>query len=237
MAPCPPEAWEYVPISPERAAEGTYRHYPGHGCMYAVFRGIVETWRETHGTSLQSFPYQMMDYGHGGVAGYGTLCGALNGAAAAVGLFEASQRVRDVLLVDLFKWYEHSSLPQHRPPDQPAVPVSVAGSVLCHASVARWCTVAQSNPYSSDRGERCRRLSADVTRHTVDLLNGNRSRPRRDLMVRDGSSDCMQCHAPKAPPATTVRTLMSCQSCHSVPAGHPDPSATVPARISLRLIP
>lgn len=235
--PTLPSHWEYVPLDPDRSAARTYDHYKGHGCMYAVFRGILESWGSVQGESSLPFPFAMFDYGHGGVAGYGSLCGALNGAAAAVGLFEPAQRVRDVLIADLFKWYESTALPIFTPANQTAHPTSVADSVLCHASIARWSKVTQADPYSPQRGERCRRLSADVAHRTVSLLNSNVDTPRRELMVHDGSNACMQCHAPKGHAPVTVRTLMSCKSCHTVTPNHPAPSLSSPAEILSQVLP
>lgn len=229
--PARPGTWDYLPLDPDRAATRTYDHYKGHGCMYAVFRGILECWGSAQGESSVPFPFAMFDYGHGGAGGYGSLCGALNGAAAVTGLFEPAQRVRDVLIADLFKWYETTALPIFTPDSQRADPTSVAGSVLCHASIARWSKVTQADPYSPQRGERCRRLSADIARRTVSLLNANVVSPRRELVVHDASSACMQCHAPKGHAPVTVRTLMSCQSCHTVPTSHPAPGPSNPAEI------
>jgi hypothetical protein len=239
-----PGSWQYVPIDADRAAACTYGHYKGHGCMYAVFRGIVESWGLAQGESAVAFPFAMFDYGHGGAGGYGSLCGALNGAAAAVGLFEPAQRVRDVLIADLFKWYERSALPVFAPAPVPGstaptavAATSVAGSVLCHASIARWSKVTRADPYSTQRGERCRRLSADVARRTVALLNANVDVPRREVVVRDDSASCMQCHAPQGHAPVTVRTLMSCSSCHTVPPNHPVPSLSTPGPVLSKVLP
>jgi hypothetical protein len=49
--------------------------------MYAVFRGIVGALGDRFGEPYSWFPFEMMVYGLGGVAGWGTLCGALNSGA------------------------------------------------------------------------------------------------------------------------------------------------------------
>lgn len=217
-----PGFWNYTTVAPDAAAACAYRHYAGHGCMYAVFRGLVETWGAARSASSVPFPFAMMDYGHGGSGGYGSLCGALNGAAAAISLFEPAPRLRDVLIVDLYKWYESAALPHFQPASGAALPTSVAGSVLCHASISRWCGASKEDPYSASRGERCRRLSADVTARTAEQLNRHLREPRRETAIpTDAAGDCLQCHAPKGRPEVTVRTLMSCTACHHVPTPHP----------------
>lgn len=227
-----PGYWTYAPLGTESAAARAYQHYPGHGCMYAVFRGLVETWGVSRGNPSVPFPFTMMDYGHGGAGGYGSLCGALNGAAAVISLFEPAQRLRDVLIVDLFKWYESTALPHFQPASGAPVSTSIAGSVLCHASIARWCGASKEDPYSASRGERCRRLSADVAAKTAEQLNRHLREPHRETATpADPASSCLRCHAPKGQPEVTVRTLMSCTSCHQVPTPHPAPAAGLSASI------
>ena len=53
--------------------------------MFATFEGVTERTPEDDRLSLHVIPWTyMMMYGEAGVAGAGTLCGALNGAAAAI---------------------------------------------------------------------------------------------------------------------------------------------------------
>ncbi|MCP5519679.1 MAG: C_GCAxxG_C_C family protein [Verrucomicrobiales bacterium] len=218
--------WTYPIMDAPAAADRAYDLYPGNGCMYAVFRSIVGHLADTVGRPFTSFPFHMLAYGHGGAGGYGTLCGALNAAAAVIGLFETRQRARDLLITEVFKWYETAELPAHRPArGSPAavVPTSVAGSILCHASIAGWCRVASASPYDKLRGERCRRLSADVAARTVTVLNRSTTEGPRELTVDDASAACMRCHASPTEPRVTVRTLMNCGSCHTVTEPHPAP--------------
>lgn len=223
----PAAEWEYRPIEATDAARRAYSVYPGNGCMYAVASAVVGTLASRHGAPYSSFPLAMMRYGHGGAGGYGSLCGALNGAAAIIGLFHPAQRTRDLLITELFKWYEQAELPVFRPANAaPAAPAtcSRAGSVLCHASIANWCRVSGGNPYDKARGERCRRLSSDVTARTVELLNRTHHHGRHEITVTDNSAACMQCHASSTSPRVTVRSLMDCTSCHDLATPHPKPA-------------
>jgi len=219
------DAWNYHQLEPRDAARGAYSAYPGNGCMFAVMSGIVGTLAARHGEPYRSFPLAMARYGHGGVGGYGCLCGALNGAAAVIGLFHPQQRTRDLLITELFKWYEQTELPIFEPagPAPVSAPRSRAGSILCHASIANWCRTSSGNPYDKARSERCRRLSADVTAKAAELLNRTRDFGRQEITVTDQSAACMQCHAESAAPRVTVRSLMNCSSCHDVATPHRAP--------------
>ena len=50
----------------------------------------------------------MLAYGAGGINGWATVCGALNGAAAA---FQLLSPKPETLIDTLFAWYEGESLP------------------------------------------------------------------------------------------------------------------------------
>jgi hypothetical protein len=52
-----------------------------------------------------------------------------------------------------------------------ALPQSVSGSPLCHASVSQWCLVADKSVGSTERKERCARLAGDIAARTVEVLN------------------------------------------------------------------
>lgn len=76
-------------------------------------------------------------------------------------------------LVDaLFGWYEKTALPDFVPAGTKFKNVpSVAGSPLCHASIANWCKASGKKSYSAERKERCGVLAAAVARKAVALLD------------------------------------------------------------------
>ena len=130
--------WMYNPLDPAVTAELAYKHYASGSCMYATFKSVVSQLAEKFGEPYASFPFHMMKYGHGGIGGYGTTCGALNGGAALIGLFFAhNKKIQDSLITGLFRWYENTQLPVFRP-QEPTVdftpPSSISNSTLCHAS-------------------------------------------------------------------------------------------------------
>jgi hypothetical protein len=165
----------------------------------------------------------MMKYGHGGIGGYGSTCGSLNGAAALIGLVVKEKEIQNILITDLFQWYERMQLPVFTP-EEPVFdytpPASISGSILCHASTTKWGESAGFRIDSQERKERCRRLSADVAAHTVDILN----RYFSNAFVKNTSDNvttrnCMTCHGKEGKLGNTSGH-MTCTSCHAESLGH-----------------
>lgn len=216
-------SWPYFPLDPALAADLAYKHYDSGSCMYATFTSIISQLAEKHGEPYSSFPVHMMKYGHGGVGGFGTICGSLNGAAALIGLLVAGKAEQDSLITGLLRWYEDAKLPEYIP--QKAIleftPQStISKSTLCHASNSIWVKETGYKVNSNERKERCRRLTSDVASHVVMSLNeyfGNNyvTNNHDDKTV----SQCMTCHGDKGKLVNT-NSKMGCTSCHTESAGH-----------------
>lgn len=216
-------SWAYYPLDPAVTAELAYKHFDSGSCMYATFKSIISQLADKFGEPYASFPLHMMKYGHGGVGGFGTICGALNGAAAIIGLFVAEKTMQDSLITGLFRWYEETKLPEFRP--QMAIldftpPSTISNSTLCHASNTNWVKEAGYKVNSNERKERCRRLASDVVSRVTVVLNeyfGN-------TYVTDGHDNetvrqCMTCHGDKGKLVNTS-SKMTCTSCHTESIGH-----------------
>jgi len=175
--------WTYVPLDPAAVAAEAYRLQPNGGCMDGQFTAVLTAWSKKSGGSCHQFPFHMFQYGEGGIAGWGTVCGALNAGAAVIGLFEKDGARRRHLIGELFSWYESSELPTYRPSgnDSQKMARSTAASVLCHVSLAKWCKASGVEVLSPLRKERCRQLTADVAAKTVELLNQARETPAAAL--------------------------------------------------------
>lgn len=216
-------SWEYLPLDPVVTAELAYKHYDSGSCMYATVKSIISQLAEKYGEPYSSFPLHMMKYGHGGIGGFGTVCGALNGAGAVIGLFVAEKPMQDKLISGLFRWYEETHLPEFKP--QTAVldfspPTSVSASTLCHASNTNWVKTSGFNAGSDERKERCRRLTSDVVLRLTTILNeyfGNIyvTGTHENESVRT----CMTCHGDSGKLVNTSGK-MSCASCHTESAAH-----------------
>lgn len=85
------DAGPWIPrrLDPVECARVAYKGYweENGGCGFAVFKGIIGMMGVKYGAPYDTFPLWMMSYAGGGIAGWGTVCGALNCAAAAYGLF------------------------------------------------------------------------------------------------------------------------------------------------------
>jgi hypothetical protein len=117
-------------------------------------------------------------------------------------------------------------LPGYRPDnsgDSPEISKSVAGSVLCHVSVGKWCETSGWEVGSPEMIERCRRLTAEVAAKTVELLNASLQGPCEFAGLGAEVKSCLSCHGKDL--HDTVGQ-MRCSTCHQqLSKKHP----TVPA--------
>ncbi|TCO08388.1 C-GCAxxG-C-C family (seleno)protein [Natronoflexus pectinivorans] len=217
------DSWDYEILDPQTTANIAYEQYSNGSCMYAVVGSVVMQLAEKYGEPYRSFPLHLFRYGHGGIGGYGSICGALNGAAAVLGLFVSERNVRDRIVTDIFQWYEQTPLPVFIP-KIPAhdfiLPAFSTDSVLCHVSNTSWSKKAGVKVDSNERKERCRRLSCDVTAKVVTALNeikagnyvGNK-------YANESANSCVACHG-KTGKLDNSFGQMDCNSCHHESIGH-----------------
>jgi hypothetical protein len=208
-----PAEWNYVALDPAVVAEEAYRKYPDGGCMFGVFASVMATIAKIQPEPFGSFPCHMMRYGAGGVSHWGSICGACNGGAALIGLFERDKKRSENLVAELLAWYEKTELPCYRPKtaDDASFTKSVSGSILCHASVSRWCKESGSAVDGPERKERCRRLTADVAAKVVELLNANLKEPCQFASLSSEVKSCLACHNDEL--HDTIGK-MRCNACH-----------------------
>lgn len=216
-----PRGWTYHRLEPAAVADEAARLYRDGGCMYGVFTSIVGALGRMVGEPFASFPCRMMQYGAGGTGGFGSLCGALNGGAAVIGLFEPNKERQTQLIGELGSWYETTTLPIYRPTAADAidVPKSVAGSVLCHVSVSHWCKVSGCKVADKQRKERCSRLTADTAMKTVELLNRNLLPSPAFVGLTAETQSCLSCHGKQDLQDTEGK--MDCKACHQFAKKHP----------------
>jgi hypothetical protein len=212
--------WTYAPLEPDATGDRAFASYLRGHCMYGSFEAIVGQVAERLGPPYRDFPFDLFVYGAGGVAGWATLCGALNGSAAA---FQLLSPRPDPLVDALFAWYEREALPDYVPKAAKFPNVkSVAGSPLCHQSLTRWCAAARRKTYSAERKERCGVLTAAVVRHAVTLLNAQAAGKPIDAALAKPTMECMGCHE-KGGALENSRGKMRCGGCHfALKATHPE---------------
>lgn len=204
--------WPYPKLEPDAVAARAFDGYGRGSCMYGAFEALAASAAEKLGAPYTAFPFALMEYGAGGIGGWGTVCGALNGAAAAMKLLSA----RPQELVDaLFVYYQREPLPdlvlraakfQHVP--------SVSGSPLCHVSVSRWCESSGKRSYTPEREERCGVVTACVARRAAELLNAQAlGKPLPVVPANAETGRCVSCHEMGGTREDT-RSKMDCQGCH-----------------------
>ncbi|MHC4655875.1 MAG: C-GCAxxG-C-C family protein [Planctomycetota bacterium] len=210
--------WTYTELEPDITAQRAYHIYEKGRCMYGVFASVILQLAKEHGEPYRSFPVDMMRYGGGGTAGWGSLCGALNGSAALIGLFTETDEDLKILVNELFLWYEQTELPVYipkKPTYNIEIPKSTSVSVLCHVSVTKWCKVSGHKAFSKPQKERCKRLTADTARKTVELLNAHVvGRTSVTPQFNKKTKQCRLCHT-RDSELQNSRGKMSCTSCHS----------------------
>jgi hypothetical protein len=216
-------SWNYIALDPDVTAELAYNLYSEGSCMYATVKSVVSQLAELVGEPFASFPCHLFKYGHGGVGGYGSVCGALNGAAALIGLFISEKSIQDKIIADIFGWYEKKPLPEFIPQKAlydylPAK--SISNSVLCHASNTNWCKTAGFKVDSKERKERCRRLTGDVAQKVTTALNEIFTHAYMINVYPDKTvNTCVTCHGSEGKVNNTA-VKMSCNSCHTESIGH-----------------
>lgn len=223
--------WPYAKLDPEAGRKaGHDAYWSGKGCSYAAFHAILSALQAKVGGPYQSLPAEIMIYGHGGGAGWGMLCGALNGPAAAISLV-CDKKTADLLTNELFEWYSQSLLPTDLS-NQYAVEKKYAvnkhdkkikpcksGSPMCHVSATNWCKETKAEITCVERKERCARLTGDSVAFAIQILNDhfdNRFKSVYSAAVQDDVADCLSCHG-KGGEMENALSRMNCMQCHGDP--------------------
>jgi hypothetical protein len=204
----------------ERTRELAYAGYKGitladetrhGGCAFAGFNAIIGQLAEVVGEPYTTIPTQMMDWAGAGVVGFGSLCGTLNGVAAAIGLVCDGADAKG-FVSDLMTWYSETPLPTNIISPTGDLTQSTATSNLCHISVSRWCMESGLASGSPERAERCARLAGDVAAKAVEMLNDG----RMGLEVPGQKTPCRSCHymGPDFDAGQFTHGDMNCMTCH-----------------------
>ena len=215
--------WKYVPLEPAISAQLAYGFYNEGSCMYSTVKSVISQLSEKIGEPFTSFPTHLFKYGHGGVGGYGSVCGTLNGAAALIGLLVSDKNIQNKMIADIFRWYEQEPLPSFSPQNAkyeytPAK--SISNSVLCHASNTNWCKAAGFKVDSKERKERCSRMTGDVASKVTTALNDLYNNEYiSDTVSNDDVSTCLACHGSEGK-VNNASVQMNCTSCHPKSLGH-----------------
>jgi hypothetical protein len=231
--------------NPEAVARRAYEiYYGGRGCAEAVWGAFVDTLTPANPGTWGSLPLNIFRFGGGGIAGWGTICGTLNGAAAILGMvIDVSKNgAHRVTLTDaIFQYYAKTAIPTNNayisaqgqlgslgtwsPATKPQnnVPTSIADSPLCHSSLVQWTMATGIKDASSGQKDRCSKACFDVSFKLTELLNAYfaaitpTATPAPGAVSLDAAVyACRTCHV------TYTGARMGCTSCHDMSAtdGH-----------------
>lgn len=163
----PKYPFTYVELDPERAAEDGFAGYNEYNCCYGVAKAILVQLQEKVGYPYTAYFPEMFVNGGGGY-GVGTICGALGGAVAMIGLVCGPEDTHKVT-AELFKWYTSTPIPSYKVDIE--LPSTVSPSVNCADSVSTFLKKAEVENGDPVQLKRCGALTADVAKKTVELLN------------------------------------------------------------------
>ncbi len=202
--------WPYPKLEPDQVAFRAFKGFDHKRCMYGTFEALVGSAADKLGGRYHNFPFDVMAYGADGIGGWGTVCGALNGAAAAIHLLSKEP---GPIVDSLFAWYEREPLPNVQLTSSTAAAQTIAGSPLCHVSIARWCAATGKKADDPERVHRCGALVASVARRTTELLNTQLAGRALPVVPASAAAQCGSCHTQGAA-RDDARSKMDCNGCH-----------------------
>lgn len=213
-------AYRFDPVAIRQSAYEAF--YEGE-CMFAVAATLIRALQANIGAPFTTLPLDMYRYGGGGIAGWGTICGTLNGAAAVLNLVGDQSRYQK-LINDLFDWYSKQLFPST---DHDAYakyanqPQTVAKSPICHISVTTWVDGArQKRPsitaLSPERADRCAKVAGDVAFYVAQMINDDYDGKYVATYEPSGEySACVTCHVDAQNAYNlNVKAQMNCTTCH-----------------------
>ncbi|MGI9953133.1 C-GCAxxG-C-C family protein [Moorellaceae bacterium AZ2] len=168
----PPLPWPYKKLDPEVVRKRGYELcFNNDNCMYGSAAALLLTLQETVGFPFTCIPADMFRYGAGGVAGWGTVCGALNGSGAIIALvckdyFE--------VLRELMAWYTVFPFPSDKHGAYckfESKVKTIAYSPLCSDSLFKWGAETKESIRSDIQKDRCAKVVGDTAARAVEILN------------------------------------------------------------------
>jgi Putative redox-active protein (C_GCAxxG_C_C) len=225
-------------LDPAPIREAAYHGYYAGGCCHGAYSALLGHLATTAGRPFDQLPLDFGKFGAGGVAGYGSICGAVLGSVMIINMIVSDATARGNMMTDLMRWYEGEAFPKYLPTALDAAETgttkdfSAAGiaalqvvprSHLCHASVSGWCAANGVSASGADKKARCARLTADVAGKAAEIINTYLAGTGSYAVtpIDSASATCLGCH-PGSSTSQPVASGMACTSCHTDKAsGHP----------------
>ncbi len=245
--------WPYKEIDPEYVRKLGHLGYYNEECGGGAFWAIMTALKEKVGFPFTTIPlptvqdfidnvklpkkqkkhFQVpMQYGVGGVANFGSLCGAPNGAAAAITYIVPFEEAKKII-PRLLRYYETANFPTDQSniyasnhkflvpkyKSDKVLPQSPSESVLCHVSVGKWCEHSGYASGSKERSERCGRLTGDIAAMAIEMVNAYYKGKLEEIYpmkLSHETTGCRSCHSKGKAYETGqfTRGFMECKSCH-----------------------
>ncbi|MHB1420595.1 MAG: C-GCAxxG-C-C family (seleno)protein [Bacillota bacterium] len=210
--------WNYTKLDPEVVRKRGYEEYFTGGCMYGAAAALLINLRAELGAPYDLIPLDIYKYGAGGVASWGTLCGALNGSSAVINMVTKDY---SGIINELFGWYTEFPFPSNKHEAYCKFPkqvTTVSKSPLCHASVSTWCDAAGAKVSSDEKKDRCAKLTGDTAARAVEMLNAQMAGSFVAVFkASEEFSHCMSCHTGATSLLDNEQGKMNCISCHDLP--------------------
>jgi hypothetical protein len=200
-AETPAWPWPYPGIDPAKAQAAGAELYYKYGCSQGAFEAMIAEM----GHPFTTIPAGLARFGRGGIAGWGSHCGALVGATMAIQLVHQDPKIAEPLIKELTGWYTE---------------FHGYGSPLCHPSVTNWAKENGVRTDAKERKDRCSRLTGETAKRAAELLNAQASKafgpqfgPRWNVV------ECHSCHGHDGNASIESGVLQDCAPCHGDP--HP----------------
>lgn len=212
------DKWPFKKLDADEVAGIAYANYMDLFCAATVLKGIFDPLAKSVGGPYATFPVESMKWAHGGVAGWGTVCGTLIGASTAVGFITGDTDTTEAMSNDLMFYYADTVLPVFRPVAGTWAKIkstTKAGTPLCHISVGRWMQEEGVAFLSNERAERCARVAASIAGKTAEMLNAwdaaggtyaPANKPLANVLTNGITSqnNCTDCHGRDVPKPLTM---------------------------------
>jgi Putative redox-active protein (C_GCAxxG_C_C) len=208
--------WPYPPagLDADAVSEAAYSLYKSGGCGYGSAQSIINALAQALPDPWGTLPAGMYGYANGGVVGWGTICGALNGVLAVMGLLGWHGKLGNALM----DYFCTTELPTKDWVGDELV-TSVSYSPLCHNSVSKWAAAQGVTVTDPKKIERCARLVGDIVFKAVQLMNAQKDGTTPLAWAPPESyAGCYDCHTSGIIPSQQGK--MDCLECHETIPAH-----------------
>jgi hypothetical protein len=205
--------WPYRKIDPNVSAKIAYENYFDLWCASTVLKGIFDPLAKAVGGPYKTFAVEAMRWAHGGIAGWGTVCGTPVGASIAMGLITGNIETAEAMSNDIMFYYADTVLPIYKPAKAIKAEIRTttkADTPVCHISVGKWMKAENVAFLSPERAERCARVAATMAHKTAEMLNawhaaGGKYTPVHKTLANvlnngiTSQNNCTECHGDHVP--------------------------------------